>query len=124
VNTAVRAALRNHGRTVTVFEYPVWYWYHWPWVGITGDLPGMWRTTTRQTLKTWAGVRALYTLNTLADIRGVRGIKREALAAHASQTTRPMDCQDWPILADLSHGDFIERLAADYEAFTRYEVGR
>jgi LmbE family N-acetylglucosaminyl deacetylase len=124
VNAAVRAALRNHGHAVTVFEYPVWYWYHWPWVRIAGDLSGMWRKTVRQTLKTGAGVRALYTFNTLADIRDVRSVKREALAAHASQTTRPMDFQDWPILADLSQGDFLAQLVADYEAFTRYEVGK
>ena len=124
VNTAVRAALLNNGRAVTVFEYPVWYWYHWPWVRVTGDLPGMWRTTVRQTLKTGAGVRALYTFNTLADIRDVRSVKREALAAHASQTTRPTNVQDWPILADLSQGDFVAQLVAEYETFTRYEIGR
>jgi LmbE family N-acetylglucosaminyl deacetylase len=122
VNAGVRAALRSYGRPVTVFEYPIWYWYHWPWVRMRADLPRMWRTTARQTIKTAAGLRALSTLNTQAYVGDVLGIKRKALAAHASQTRRQDGHDDWAILADLSGGDFLERFFVDYEAFTRYEA--
>ena len=122
VNRGVKAALEAYGQPVTVFEYAVWYWYHWPWVRFGGDLPGMWRTTLRQTIRTAAGLRTMGTLNTLADVRDVLDTKREALAAHASQMRRPGGRHDWTVLADLSQGDFIARLMASYEAFTRYEV--
>ncbi|WP_017267536.1 PIG-L deacetylase family protein [Sinorhizobium meliloti] len=122
VNAAVRAALRWHGRPLTVFEYPVWYWYHWPWVRPAGDLPGMWRTTLRQTVKTVAGLRALSALNTLVPIGEFLDVKRHALAAHVSQTQRPEDKDDWQTLSDLSSGEFVARLLADHEVFTRYRV--
>jgi LmbE family N-acetylglucosaminyl deacetylase len=48
--------------------------------------------------------------------------KRQALAAHVSQTERPAGRDDWMTLEDLSRGDFVARLLVDYEAFTRYEV--
>lgn len=122
VNTAVRAALRAYGRPLTVFEYPVWYWYHWPWVRALGDLPNMWRTTLRQTIRTAAGLRALSTLNTLAQIGDMIEVKRHALAAHVSQIERLGGSNDWQTLSDLSAGDFVARLLADHELFTRYEV--
>jgi LmbE family N-acetylglucosaminyl deacetylase len=122
VNAGVRAALRTYGRPITVFEYPIWYWYHWPWVRIRGDLPGMWRTTVRQTIRTVVGLRALSTLNTQAFVGDVLEVKREALAAHDSQMRSPDDSHDWPTLVHLSGGDFIARLLADYEMFTCYQA--
>jgi hypothetical protein len=44
------------------------------------------------------------------------------LAAHTSQMVRPSDRPNWPILSDLSEGDFLLRLLADYEMFNRYEL--
>lgn len=122
VNTALRAAAADYGRPLTVFEYPVWYWYHWPWVRARNDLPRMWRTTLQQTIKTAAGLRALSTLNRLAHVGGVIDVKRQALAAHVSQTQRLGGGDEWRILSDLSGGDFVARLLSDYEMFTRYEL--
>lgn len=122
VNAAVRIALREFGRPVTVYEYPVWYWYHWPWVRLHGDLPGMWRTITRQTFSTRGGLRALSALNRQAYVGDVLERKRAALAAHVTQMRRPEGDAGWTILADLAGGDLMRRLTADYEAFWRYEV--
>ncbi len=122
VNAAVGAALREHGRPVTVYEYPVWYWYHWPWTSMSGDMPYMQRLTLKQTIKTAAGCRALTTLNRVAYVGDVIEVKRDALAAHASQTERPENQDDWQTLSDLSGGDFVRRLLADHEMFTCYDV--
>jgi LmbE family N-acetylglucosaminyl deacetylase len=122
VNASVRAAVRSFGRPMTVFEYPVWYWYHWPWVRLRGDLPGMWRTTIRQTVRTLAGLRALSEFNTQAYVGDLLQRKRQALAAHVSQTKRPPGRDDWVTLEDLARGDFVARLLGEYEAFTRYKV--
>jgi LmbE family N-acetylglucosaminyl deacetylase len=121
-NLAVRAALDAVGRPVTVYEYPIWYWYHWPWVRMTGDLPRQWRLTVRQTLRTAAGLRSTSAFNSQIYVGDVLEVKRRALAAHASQTERRSGNPVWPVLADLSGGEFVERLLTDYETFRRYEV--
>ncbi len=122
VFAAVSDAIHLYGQPVTVFEYPVWYWYHWPWVALTGDLPRMWRKNLRQTARTLGGLRTLSRLNVLADVSDVSDIKQRALGAHRSQTERPQGRSDWPILADLGKGDFLARLTRDYEAFLRYDA--
>jgi LmbE family N-acetylglucosaminyl deacetylase len=122
VNQSVLAGLARCGHRVTVFEYPVWLWYHWPWVSFRNDLPAMRRTTLKQTAASMMGTRLLYQLNARAFVGDVLGTKREALAAHASQTMRPTGRGHWPILSDLSGGDFLLRLLAEYELFNRYEL--
>lgn len=116
---AVTEAIRSYGQPVTVFEYPVWYWYHWPWIALGGDSPGMWRRNLRQTLRTWAGLRAFSQLNVMADVSDVAEVKRRALCAHRSQTERPEGRPDWPVLADLGRGAFLARLTGDHETFRR-----
>jgi LmbE family N-acetylglucosaminyl deacetylase len=120
VNLAVRRALGRRSVPVTVLEYPVWYWYHWPWIGIGGDLPRMWRVALRQTMRTRMGLGSLGTLNTRAYVGDALPQKRAALDAHASQMQRR--AADWPILADVGCGDFLARLLSDHELFKRYRL--
>ncbi len=35
---SVIQALKKCRMPMTVYEYPVWFWYHWPWVGFSGKL--------------------------------------------------------------------------------------
>ena len=122
VNAASRKALAADGRPTSVYEYPVWYWYHWPWVGLSGHLPGLRRAVVRQSLQTRCGLFASRALNRRAYVGDVLERKRAALAAHTSQTKRAGSDHHWPTLDDLSGGDFVRRLLSDYETFSRYEV--
>lgn len=122
VNRAVWAAVRTSDLKVTLFEYPIWYWYHWPWMRMRGDLPGLWRMKLRQTIATGAGLRALFALNAFADVRDVLNVKQGALAAHMSQVRGVEAAGPGPTLHDLSRGDFVARLLSDYEMFARYEI--
>ena len=124
VNAATVEALRTYGRPVTVYEYPIWYWYHWPWISLWGDLPGMWRTSARQTLRTGAGLSILSALNRRVYIGDVLEVKCASLAAHRSQTRRPESDGNWATLGDLAGGEFVARLLSDYETFSRYEVNQ
>ena len=36
-NQIVLAALNNYSREVSIYEYPVWYWHHFPWTKSWGD---------------------------------------------------------------------------------------
>ncbi len=122
VNLATRKALRAYRRRATVYEYPIWYWYHWPWVRLHGDFPGMWRMAARQTIRTAGGLGSLAALNRQAYVGDVLDKKRAALAAHVTQTRRPEADANWPTLSDISEGDFVSRFMTDYEVFSRYEV--
>jgi hypothetical protein len=48
--------------------------------------------------------------------------KRHALMAHRSQMERPAEQEDWPVLMDVSAGDFLARQFGDHEMFTRYRL--
>lgn len=122
VNAAARKALLTYGRPTSVYEYPVWYWYHWPWVRLRRDQFGLWRTAARQTLRTLGGLTALSSLNRQAYVGDVLERKRTALAAHETQMRRPETDAGWATLTDLAGGDFIGRLLTEYEAFNCYEV--
>ena len=120
--SAARLALDRRGRPVTIYEYPVWYWYHWPWVPVFGDPFGLWRTALRQTLAARFGLGALWTFNLCVEVGEVLHLKEKALAAHISQTTRPDGNTDWPVLSDLGKGGFLGRLMSKYEFLTEYTL--
>lgn len=120
VHEGATAAVRAYGERLTVFEYPVWFWHHWPWVPIRSDLPGMLRMNLKQTARMVAGLRSVCELNVAADISDGLESKRTSLAAHESQMQRPSGQRDWPILDDVGRGDFLLRLTCDYEPFRRY----
>ena len=122
VNAAARHALALHGRRISVYEYPIWFWYHWPWVRLTGHMSGLRRPVVLQSVKTACGLVASSALNRSAYVGDVLHRKRAALAAHVSQTQCGGDDDRWSTLHDLSEGDFVRRLLADYETFKQYEV--
>lgn len=122
VHQAVRRALDIRRFPVTVYEYPVWYWYHWPWVPIFGDRFGMWKKALRQSITTGFGTGSVSTLNTSALVAEFLVQKQAALSAHVSQVTKPEDEDKWPILAEVGGGEFLDRLMGDHEYFTRYKL--
>jgi LmbE family N-acetylglucosaminyl deacetylase len=122
VHRGALEALRLRGATVTVFEYPVWYWFHWPWVPMGGHKMGLWKKALRQTLRASFGTGALRSLNARIDIAPELPQKRAALAAHVSQTQRPDGAHDSPVLADLGSGGFLARLMSETEMFRRYTL--
>jgi LmbE family N-acetylglucosaminyl deacetylase len=121
VNRAVWNALRACRRPITVYEYPIWYWYHWPWISLRADLPGLRRLKLKQTFTSIAGLRTLSALNTMAYVGDVIELKRAALNAHVSQMMSPPGEEDWPTLPKVSDGEFIARLMSSHEVFMRYE---
>ena len=114
----VRAAVGTHARALTLFEYPVWLWAHWPWV----EVPLRPRRTLPRRLAAGAvSAQQLWsTCRWAVDVRGVLEVKRAALAAHRSQMERLVPSADWHTLADVSHGAFLECFFQPYELFYRY----
>lgn len=100
-----------------VFEYPVWFWFHWPWVALRQGRRPDTQTVLRLTLHTLAGARMSALFPRSVDISGVMDQKRAALAEHHSQVTRMVPNTYWPILSDISGGDFLNCLMSEQEIF-------
>jgi LmbE family N-acetylglucosaminyl deacetylase len=107
----VKRALARGSRAVRVLEYPVWFWHRWPWVGIR----------SLSVLRTAFPNEVLIhrELGLAADVRETIAVKRGALKRHRSQMER-MGAADWPILSDVSAGDWLRCFFTGRELFHEY----
>ncbi|MCG5054385.1 MAG: PIG-L family deacetylase [Myxococcales bacterium] len=109
-----RSALRGTGTGLDVFEYPVWFWRHAPWVS---PPPGQRRALLRTSLARGFGAQALSVLNAKVDVRSQLDAKRRALAAHASQVADPSGAAAG--LRTVCDGTFLARFFTGTEFFRR-----
>lgn len=118
---AVLAALARHGKKVTVWEYPVWFWLHWPWVSLGHSCPPIRRRHVfKNCLRWFFGARAFVDLRCSVDIADVLEKKLAALAEHKSQMEQLLPDPRWATLGQVSNGDFLECFQYDREFFRRY----
>jgi LmbE family N-acetylglucosaminyl deacetylase len=117
----VHEAARRAGRRMTLLEYPVWLWRHWPacgwgrtWVDRRSILAG--------SVSTGFGLRLFSELRASVGIREVLGEKRAALARHVSQMRRRNGEPDWWILEDIDDGDFLACFFHEHELYRRVEL--
>ena len=105
------------GQERTLLEYPVWFWHHWPWVcpptGRRLHLPAVALAGMA------AASRRLRDLRWTVDVSSALEVKRRALACHLTQTARPADRPDWPILADVAGGQWLAAFFTGREHFRR-----
>ncbi len=124
VTNIVLAALRRQTKPVTVWEYPVWFWLHWPWVGFSQNTPPLKsKNILRNSLLAQFGARAFLDLKHKVDITDVLQQKRAAIAAHKSQTEKLMDDPSWVTLDQLSNGELMDCFYQDSEFFRCYLYG-
>ncbi|NLE30602.1 MAG: PIG-L family deacetylase [Phycisphaerae bacterium] len=122
VNRIVLAALENCGLCPVVYEYPVWFWNHWPWVSQSARLGcGTFRRIR-------VSLSANYQMNLLRRFRSsifvgdVLDIKRRALEEYRSQMTRLIPDVPWPTLSDVGEGEFLECFFQQWELFYCYRM--
>jgi LmbE family N-acetylglucosaminyl deacetylase len=118
----VLSALRRIRRNIMVWEYPVWFWLHWPWVSLRQ------RESTvkavhvlRNSIHDPFGIRALIDLRHSVGITDVLDQKKAALAQHRSQMQQIIPDPNWLTLGRLSRGQFLACFYQDWEFFRRYE---
>jgi LmbE family N-acetylglucosaminyl deacetylase len=106
-----------------VWEYPVWFWMHWPWVAIRqGPRPIIQtRSVVSNSLRALFGARAMMELRHSVDISGVLNGKRAALAQHRSQMEQIFPDPRWLTLGQIAGGEFLARFDCDREFFRRSE---
>lgn len=119
-NRVVRDALASCQLAVEVFEYPVWYWFHWPWVGVRQNTRWMTRQVMMNTWSTWGGLRLIDTFPNVLAINDVLLSKRRALEAHRSQMRKPDSESAWPTLPEVASGEFLNCFFQGIELFSNY----
>lgn len=111
----VLSALRRARLRVRLYEYPVWLWCGYPWVGLgrAGErrrrLDHGWRTRGA----------FLRELRCAVPVGDVLPRKERALAQYRSQTTRLFGRADWRTLRDVARGEWLAHLLGDEELFYR-----
>jgi LmbE family N-acetylglucosaminyl deacetylase len=117
----VMAALEQNQRRVTVWEYPVWFWLHWPWVGFRQNGPAIKaKHVLRNSVNSLFGARAFADLRYAVDIADALEQKRAALAEHKSQMEQLIPSPEWVTLGQLSRGEFLQCFHQNWEFFRRY----
>jgi LmbE family N-acetylglucosaminyl deacetylase len=116
-NEIVVKAVKELAREIVIYEYPIWFWRHWPWTSFVLDSRSDILREIVTAICSW--IVLLRDFHWLVPIDDVLALKREALAQHCSQMTRVIPDVNWPILADVSRGEFIECFFRDHEIFAR-----
>jgi LmbE family N-acetylglucosaminyl deacetylase len=119
----VKRVLPRFGRSLVVWEYPVWFWMHWPWVALWQSPKPIIPTSAvaRQSLSALFGLRAIAELRYAVDISEVLELKRDALAQHRSQMERIVPDDRWLTLNQIANGQFLSRFYHCREFFRRSE---
>ncbi len=117
-NRIVLAALATCRKRVTVYEYPLWFWYHWPWTSVP-------RHSRREFLRgclnnVLCGYRLVKDFRCFTHIAEVLEIKRAALNEHKSQMTKFITLPEWKTLGEISNGEFLECFFQAREIFRRF----
>jgi LmbE family N-acetylglucosaminyl deacetylase len=100
---------------VRLLEYGVWIWSIWPIIPLGGT---MIRSRTRRAAMAAAPAwRLANAFNRYVDVGSSLDVKRSALAAHVSQTARPDEHPDWPILSEVHGGAWLDALLDTREYF-------
>lgn len=113
----VETALNRIDKNITVFEYPIWFWYHWPWVGIPKNNRALAVTILKNSLTYHFGLQLLRDFNYGVSIDSVLEGKRSALNQHQSQMTKLMPHENWATLGEIADGEFLQCFFQSWEYF-------
>jgi len=120
-NRIVVSALQIYGRRIVIYEYPIWFWCHWPWAS-RGSTRSMWEILSALKESLLSGLSMLRDFQCSVYIEGVLEIKRAALDQYKSQMTRLIPDPRWQTLPDLSNGEFLACFFQQHEIFRRYSL--
>jgi len=113
-NRIVNAALLRYAKRVTVYEYPIWYWQQWPFVSSPSE---RYRRLIKGAIL--SAMRYFRDFRWRVSITKQLADKRAALEQYRSQMTRMNSDPSWPVLSDVSCGEFLRCFFQDYELFTK-----
>lgn len=120
-NRIVISALKTIGRRARVYEYPIWFWCHWPWV----RFPLRRRRDIIRHVREhsfFRGVSLLRDFRCAISIKELLERKRAVLGEHRSQMTRLLPDVEWRTLGDVADGEFLACFFQECEVFHAYDV--
>ncbi|MBN2009922.1 PIG-L family deacetylase [candidate division KSB1 bacterium] len=119
-NIIVSRALNHSINHVDVFEYPVWFWSHWPWF----SMPLSNRRDIFKRIKyNLISMHKMFSKFKYANvIEHVLPKKRQALDQYKSQMTKLIQDDRWKTLGGVANGGFLDCFFQSKELFYKYEV--
>lgn len=119
-NKIVVSALQKFKKKITVYEYPIWFWNHWPWV-IT---PLRFHLDTVRVLKNifFSNLHLFLDFRLSVVIDDILELKRTALNEYKSQMTRFIPDHRWITLNDVANGKFLNCFFQSHEIFRSYSL--
>ena len=121
-NRIVRAALQIYSEPAMLFEYPIWFWEHWPWVSLPRPLQRKTLAIMRNSLQAGLGLRLVQDFRYAVHIGDILNQKRNALNQHRTQMFRLKPGLEWAILSDVYNGQFLACFFQEYEFFRGYQA--
>ncbi len=118
-NEIVKSALAANNLKPVILEYPIWYWVHWPWVGLDTENDGTRMEKIKKIITSWFGLRLVKEFRCSVYIGDLLDCKRMALTEHKSQMTRINGMSRWPVLGDVGGGQFLDCFFQKREVFHR-----
>jgi LmbE family N-acetylglucosaminyl deacetylase len=116
-NQIVMSALQRSPFTGDVYEFPIWYWFHWPWISAFRKAGFLKKRLLKNTLKAGFGSKMLQTFGCRVNIQRELADKKAALNQHKSQMTEIIPNAGWPTLASVADGDFLDCFFQSKEIF-------
>jgi LmbE family N-acetylglucosaminyl deacetylase len=117
-NRVVLSALQTYGKKTVIYEYPIWFWYHWPWTSMPIDKLRRRLFFLKDSLV--SPLSLLRDFHCFVFVGDVLELKRAALNQYASQMKRLIADPRWRTLRDISNGEFLECFFQEYEIFHQY----
>jgi LmbE family N-acetylglucosaminyl deacetylase len=120
-NEIVWEGARKSGLPLTIYEYPIWFWQHWPLTA-----PPLGASLKRNLAVIRHGVicaSLVSQFNAEAFVGDVLHDKRRALAKHVSQTVQLVSDMRWSTLHDVAEGEWLDVMFQNYEIFRRKSLG-
>jgi LmbE family N-acetylglucosaminyl deacetylase len=126
VTAALRQAQCDLQGELTVYEYPIWFWFNYPWVDLMGDrimskpkgLLFRWLSWAGQAL--WLSYAFHRDFRCAIEVSDYLDLKQQALYQHQSQMTKYREESRWVTIADIAEGEFLSYFCQPQELFYRY----
>lgn len=110
-------AVRRSGISAELFEYPIWIWYHWPWIKLPYNQRETARTILSNSVRYRSGLFLLRRTTHYTMVGNTGNPKRIALHHHRSQVSELIRDVQWPTLYGLSDGEFVSCFFNPWEIF-------
>ena len=116
-NRIVMSALQENSKKATVYEYPIWMWYHQLFLSALMSNPKKIFDSLKNRLV--SGLNLLKDFRSSVYIGDVLKRKRRTLDLYKSQMSRLVPDSSWQTLADVSNGQFLKCFFQNYEIFSQ-----